>query len=468
MLGRANRVAGKLSTVDMPETRYARADDGVYLAYQVFGEGEHGFVGAPPIISNIEVLWEHPEGARFLRALGSFSRFVHYDKRGQGMSDRVAEVPTLEQRAADTRAVMDAAGIERAVVGGISEGGSTAAIFAATYPERVTGLALFGSFARLLAAPDYPIGFTAAAYAAANEAWVQGWGTRDTLTVSIVAPERVGDPQFLDFINRYERQSSTPSGLRAQLDWCGQLDVRSVLPSISVPTFVAHRRDDVLVPAPHGRWLAEHIPGARYVEYPGSEHVPYFGDNDGLIEELEELVTGHRSHGPTDRVLATVLFTDIVSSTEHASALGDREWHDLLDRHDAMAQRSVDRHGGRVVKTTGDGLLATFDGPARGIRCATELVHAAGQIDLRLRAGLHTGEVELRGDDVAGIAVHIGSRVASRAGPGEVLVSRTVKDLVAGSGITFDDCGEHELKGVPDRWQLLRVVDGGVGSSLGR
>jgi class 3 adenylate cyclase len=444
----------------VPETRYARADDGVYLAYQVLGDGDACFVGAPPIISNIETLWEHPEGARFLSAIGSFCRFVHYDKRGQGMSDRVAEVPTLERRAADTIAVMDAAGVDRAVVGGISEGGSTAAMVAATYPDRVTGVAMFGAFARMLEAPDYPIGWRREVFEVANQRWAAGWGTPDTLSVALVAPDRIGDRRFLDFVNRYERQSSTPSGLLAQLSWLRELDIRAILPVLDVPALVCHRTSDQLVPVAHGRWLGEHIAGARYVEFPGSEHVPWLGDNDEVIAEIEELVTGHRSGGRADRVLATVLFTDIVSSTEQATSMGDRQWHDLLDRHDAMARRIVARHGGRLVKATGDGLLATFDGPARGIRCATDLVHAAGQLDLAVRAGAHTGEVEVRGDDVAGIAVHIGSRVAAAATGGEVLVSRTVKDLVAGSGIAFEDRGEHELKGVPDRWQLYRVCPG--------
>ena len=443
----------------VPETRYARADDGVYLAYQEFGEGEQWFIGAPPIFSNIEVLWEHPEAARFLRSMGSFCRMVHYDKRGQGMSDRVAEVPTLEQRAADTRAVMDAVGADRAVVGGISEGGSTVAMVAATYPERVSGVALFGSFARVLWADDFPIGLDPERYDATVEAWSAAWGTPETLTVGLATPERVGDRRFLEWLNRFERQSSTPSGLHAQLSWLRTLDVRSVLPVISAPALVLHRTGDRLVPVEQGRYLAEHIPGARYVELPGTEHVPYFGESDEILAELEELTTGHRGTGRVDRVLATVVFTDIVSSTERATALGDRSWRDLLDRHDAMAQRIVERHGGRVVKSTGDGLLATFDGPARGIRCATDLVHAAEQLDVSLRAGAHTGEVEVRGDDVAGIAVHIGSRVAARAGGGEVLVSRTVRDLVVGSGIAFEAKGEHELKGVPDRWQLYRVAD---------
>ena len=449
---------GREAVSEIPETKYAQADDGVYLAYQAFGEGDDWLVGAPPIFSNVEVIWEDPEAARFLRRVASFCRFLHYDKRGQGMSDRVTEVPTLEQRSADLGAVMDAEGIERAVVGGISEGGSTAALFAATHPERTTGLVVFGAYARVLEAPDYP-GVSANAYQALMDAWSSRWGTPETLTIRLVRPERVGDTAFREWVNRFERQSSTPSGLRAQLDWIGDLDVRSVLPVIAVPTLVMHRTDDALVPLHYGRWLADHIPAARFVEIDGSAHVPYWDSAQPLVE-LEEFVTGRRSVSSADRALATVLFTDICGSTELASSFGDGAWRDLLERHDAMAQRIVDRFGGRVIKSTGDGLLATFTGPAQGIRCAGELVGAAEQLDVPVRAGLHTGEVELRGDDIAGIAVHIGSRVTERAGRGEVLVSRTVKDLVAGSGLTFERRGEYELKGVPDRWQLFRVIAG--------
>ena len=443
---------------EIPEIKYARADDGVYVAYQAFGEGEVWLVGAPPIISNVEVIWEDPEAARFLRSVASFCRFVHYDKRGQGMSDRVTEVPTLEQRAADLRAVMDAEGIERAVVGGISEGGATAALFAAMHPERTTGVVVFGAYARVLEAPDYP-GISPDAYQGLMDAWASRWGTPETLTVRLMAPENVGDAGFRDWVHRFERQSSTPSGLRAQLEWIRDLDVRSVLPVIDVPTLVMHRSDDPLVPLRYGRWLAHHITGAKFVEIDGSAHVPYW-DSAQAVAELEEFVTGRRGAGIVDRALATVLFTDICGSTDLASSFGDGIWRDLLERHDAMARRIVARFSGRVIKSTGDGLLATFTGPAQGIRCAVELVGAAEQLDVTVRAGLHTGEVELRGDDVAGIAVHIGSRVTARAGPGEVLVSRTVKDLVAGSGLIFERRGEYELKGVLDGWELFRAMAG--------
>jgi class 3 adenylate cyclase len=371
------------------------------------------------------------------------------------MSDRVTEVPTLEQRAADLRAVMDAEGIERAVVGGISEGGATAALFAATHPERTTGVVVFGAYARVLEAADYP-GVSADAYQALIDAWVSRWGTPETLTVRLLAPERVGDAAFRDWVHRFERQSSTPSGLRAQLEWIRDLDVRSVLPVIDVPTLVMHRRDDALVPLRYGRWLADHVTGAKFIEIDGSAHVPYW-DSAQAVAELEEFVTGRRGAGIVDRALATVLFTDICGSTELASSFGDGVWRDLLERHDAMARRIVARFSGRVIKSTGDGLLATFTGPAQGISCAVELVGAAERLDVPVRAGLHTGEVELRGDDVAGIAVHNGSRVTARAGPGEVLVSRTVKDLVAGSGLEFVDRGTHTLKGVPGEWQLYAV-----------
>jgi class 3 adenylate cyclase len=440
-----------------PVTKYAKGDDGVYLAYQVVGDGDVVFVGAPPIISNVEVIWEDPEANHFLQTVGSFCRFIHYDKRGQGMSDRVAEVPTLEQRAADLRAVMDAEGVERAVVGGISEGGTTAVLFAATYPERVTGLVTFGAFACLSEAPGYP-GIAPDVLEATGLAWQAGWGTPETRSVDLIAPDRAGDGRFLEWMNRYERQSSTPGGLRAQLRWLTELDVRPVVPVIRMPTLVMHRAGDRLIPRRLGRWLADAIPGARYVEVPGTEHVPYL--NNALpLAELEEFVTGRRAVGSSDRVLATVLFTDIVSSTERASALGDREWRAVLDRHDALADHVVERHRGRVVKSTGDGVLATFDGPARGIRAAREIVAAAADIDLDVRAGLHTGEIERRGDDVAGIAVHIASRVGALAQPREVLVSRTVKDLVAGSGLAFASRGEFDLKGIAERWELFRVVE---------
>ena len=442
----------------VPKTEYARTDDGVYLAYQVFGEGPACFIGAPPIVSNVEVIWEDPDCARFLERFSSFCRFVHYDKRGQGMSDRVDDVPTLERRAADMLTVMDAVGFDRAFIGGVSEGGTTAVMVAALYPERVQGMVLFGSAARFTRADDYPFGMPDEEAEDASQLWVSTWGTPETLTVPLVRPARVGDQRFLEWVNRLERQSSTPRGLEAQLRWALEIDIRQVLPVVSVPTLVNHRTDDVLVPVEHGRWLAANIPGARYVELPGSEHVPYWGDIDPVIAEYEEFITGQRSERPVERALATVVFTDIVGSTEHAVTVGDQPWRELLDRHDAMARRLVERHGGRVVNTTGDGLLATFDGPARGIRCAAELVHAAAEIDLPVRAGVHTGEVEVRGDDLAGIAVHIGARVAALADGGEVLVSRTVKDLVAGSAINFEFAGEHTLKGVPDTWQLYRVL----------
>jgi class 3 adenylate cyclase len=353
---------------------------------------------------------------------------------------------------------MDAAGIERAVVAGASDGGSTAVMLAATCPERVSALLLFGTFARLPVADDYPIGWAPQVGEQVADAWAASWGTADSISAALVRPEYIGDEQFCAWLRRFERQSSTPAGLRAQLQWAGQIDIRSILPTLSVPTTVMHFTGDPLVPVQFGRWLGEHIPGARYMEYPGREHVPYFGTYDEVNDDVEEFVTGRRSHARADRVLATVLFSDIVSSTDEAARMGDRQWHEVLDRHDAVANRLVESHGGRVVKSTGDGCLATFDGPARGIRCATELMTAAGELDLSIRAGLHTGEIELRENDITGIAVHIAARVSALADSGEVLVSRTVKDLVTGSGITFGDRGLYDLKGVPDRWQLLEVV----------
>ena len=439
----------------MPETKYAQASDGVYIAYQAFGEGDVTFVGAPGIISNVEVAWEDPEVADFLTRLGSFCRCVHFDKRGQGLSDRVAGVPTIEQRASDLQAVMDAEGLDRAVVGGISEGGTTAMFFAATHPERTLGLIVFGSFARVLEDVDYP-GQPVKQNEKVSDIWAERWGRPDTITPALVAPDRVADRSWIDWLNRYERQSCSPSGFRAQLEWARELDIRAVVPLIEAPTLVIQRAGDRIATPAMGRWLADHIPNARYAEVAGNEHMPFF-NIEGPLAEIEEFLTGHRPQPRVERVLATVLFTDIVGSTELASELGDHEWRGVLDRHDAMAARIVERFGGRVVKSTGDGLLATFTGPASGVRCAVELLGAAEQLGIRLRAGLHAGEVELRGDDVAGIAVHLAARVSGRAEGSEVLVTRTVKDLVAGSGIEFDDRGEHGLKGIPEPWQLLLV-----------
>jgi class 3 adenylate cyclase len=432
----------------VPETRYAR-NGKVHIAYQVFGEGEVTLVGLPGMVSNIELIWEDPESRHWLTRLSSFVRVVHYDKRGQGMSDRDSGVPTLDDRLGDLSAVLDAVGADRIALGGISEGGSTAAMFAATYPARVSHLALYCSFAHIEAALGDAV----------MPRWAECWGTPQTFTVPVMAPSKVGDPDFLRWVNRYERQTMTPRELLASWGWIREMDLRPILGSIQCPTLVLHRSGDRMVPVANGRYLAEHIPGARMVELEGDAHAPQWGDIETMLSLTEEFLTGrHSVTKPTERVLATVLFTDIVDSTARAAAVGDSAWRRVLDRHDSISRGTVEDCGGRLVKGTGDGVLATFDAPSRGLQCATALRSLLSDVGLAIRAGVHTGEVELRGDDVAGIGVHIAARVAALAGSGELLASRTVKDLVAGSGFAFDSRGVHSLKGVPEEWELLAVT----------
>ncbi len=432
----------------VPETRYARNGE-VHIAYQVFGEGEVTLVGLPGMVSNIELIWEDPESRRWLTGLGSFVRLVHYDKRGQGMSDRDSGVPTLDDRLGDLTAVLDAVGADRIALGGISEGGTTAAMFAATYPERVSHLALYCTFAHIEAALGDAL----------MPRWAKSWGTAETLTVPVMAPSKVGDLDFLRWINRIERQTTTPRGVLAAWRWIREMDLRPVLGSIQCPTLVMHRSGDRMVPVANGRYLAEHIPGAQMVELEGDAHAPQWGDIETVLSLTEEFLTGHHSTPKqTERVLATVLFTDIVDSTARAAAAGDSAWRQVLDQHDRISQSTVADCGGRLVKGTGDGVLATFDAPARGLQCANTLRSSLSDVGIAIRAGVHTGEVELRGDDVSGIGVHIAARVAALAGSGELLASRTVKDLVAGSGYAFDSRGVHSLKGVPEEWELLAVT----------
>jgi class 3 adenylate cyclase len=435
------------SSTWVPETRYARNGD-VHIAYQVFGEGEVTFVGLPGIVSNIEVAWEDPETRRWLLGLASFVRFVSYDKRGQGMSDRDSGVPTLDDRLGDLRAVLDAVGAERVALGGISEGGSTAAMFAATYPERVSALALHGSFANIDVARGDPF----------MHRWAESWGTPETWSVRAIVPSKQGDAGFLRWMNRFERQTTTPAGLLASWRWIRDVDLRPVLDAIQCPTLVVHRTGDRLVPVSFGRALAERIPGARLVELDGDTHAPQWGGVEAVLSLLEEFLTGHHPVPErTERVLATVLFTDIVDSTASAAALGDAAWRELLDRHDRISERTITEYGGRLVKGTGDGVLATFDAPARGLRCADMLRSSLADAGIAIRAGVHTGEIDLRGDDVSGIGVNIAARVAALAASGELLASRTVKDLVAGSDYAFASRGVHSLKGVPEEWELLAV-----------
>jgi class 3 adenylate cyclase len=428
----------------------------VNIAYQVIGEGPFDLVYVPGWISNIDLMWDEPAHARLLRRLASFSRLILFDKRGTGMSDPVSldRLPTLEQRMDDVRAVMDAAGSERAALFGSSEGGLMSVLFAATYPERTQALVALAIYAKRIWSPDYPWAPTPEARNAHIEDVEQNWGGE--MDISDLAPS--ADEAFRQRAVAYLRRSASPGAAVALLRMNTQIDVRDVLPTIRVPTLILQRIGDRDVHVDEERWIAEQIPGAKYVELPGDEHLIWAGDVDAVADEVEEFLTGVRPVQEPDRVLATVLFTDIVGSTERAAAVGDRRWRELVEEHHARVRRELERFRGRELDTAGDGFFATFDGPARGIRAACAIRDSIRALGLEIRAGLHTGECELTGEKVAGIAVNTGARVAATAAAGEVLVSSTVKDLVAGSGIAFEDRGEHELKGVGS-WRLYSVAD---------
>ena len=434
--------------IEAPETRYAKTADGIHIAYQVAGNGPRDLVFVPSAISHIECYWEEPSVGRYLSRLASFSRLMTFDKRGVGMSDRIEGVPTLEARMDDVRAVMDAAGSKRAFLCGMSEGGAIAAMFAATYPERVHGLVLFNAAMGNWLPPEFET--------QVDEYVQDHWGTGGSIDAG--APSVAGDEHIRAWSARVERLAASPATVAAILKMNTAYDARPVLPAISAPTLVLHTVGDLLVSVEQGRESADLVPGARYVELPGTDHLPFFQDPETSLGLIEEFVTGERYSVATDRVLATVVFNDIVSSTALASQLGDRGWKQTLDTYYAIVEQEVERFGGRLVKTTGDGTLMTFDGPGRAIRCAQAVRDRASRLDLELRTGCHTGEIELRGDDVTGMAVVIGQRVAALAGPGELLASSTVKDLVVGSGVEFEDRGEHELKGVPGSWKLFDVA----------
>jgi class 3 adenylate cyclase len=421
----------------------------------VVGEGDVDVILVPQWLSNIEDYWEHPAAAYFLRRIASFSRLIMFDKRGTGLSDTVPDTQTLEERMDDVLAVMDAVGSERAVLFGPSEGGPMAALFAATYPERCVSLILYGSLARWLQADDYPEGRPPAVVAAFGKAWIDGWGSGGSLRV--LAPSLAHDDGFRRWWGRFERHSVRPGMVGPILETINALDIRPVLPAIKVPTLILHRRGDRLVDVGNARYLASHIPSARYVELPGDDHIFFAGNSDALLDEIEEFVTGARGTHDLDRILATVMFTDIVSSTEHAARLGDRRWQHLMSDHDELFSNQISVYRGRTIRSTGDGVFASFDGPARAIRCALSLVDAARRLDVEIRAGLHTGECELAGDDLAGVTVHIGARIADLAEPHQVLVSGTVRDLVVGSNIPFRSQGVRALKGVPGEWPLYTV-----------
>jgi class 3 adenylate cyclase len=435
------------------QTKYAKSGD-VHIAYRVFGDGPRDIVLIPGTVSHVELYWEFPMNEYLLKRLTSFSRVIVFDKRGQGLSDRVAE-QTLEERIGDVVAVMDAAGSERATICGWSEGGAMSLMFAATYPERTSALVLYGAFASVQAEPwAVPDAQFELFLRSVEDHWGEG------ILVRLNAPSRVRDEAFVRWWAHLERAVASPGAILALLRANYEIDIRHILPSIHVPALILHRKGDALVPVEAGRYLAQNIPEAKYVELPGEDHLLQAFDEDVvdlLLDEIEEFITGGRHRPEPDRVLATVMFTDIVGSTEHASELGDRQWRELLGNYYAAVRKELTAFRGREVKTTGDGLLATFDGPGRAIRCASSIHERVRPLGLQIRSGLHTGECELIGDDVGGIAVHIAARVAATAGPGEVLVSSTVKDLVAGSRLRFADQGTCTLKGVPDEWRLYAV-----------
>ncbi len=434
-----------------PETRYARAGD-VHIAYQVVGDGSLDVVYVPPQLQQLEHLWAEPRVAAFFRRIARFARLILFDRRGTGLSDPIAARTTIEDTMEDLTAVLDAVGSERPALFAQAEGAPMAVLYAATHPDRTRALVLYAGMARMTGAPGYEWPGTPAEREARIAEIFAQWGEGGRL--DLIAPSFAGDLAMRSWFGKLERLSASPGALRLLFDIAGETDVRDVLPTVQVPTLLLHRRDDQVIDVRHSRYLAERIPGARYIELEGVDNLVVVGDSERILAEIETFLTGTHTPPEPERVLATVMFTDIVGSTETAARLGDRAWRDLLARHDELSRSQLARYRGRAVKSLGDGWLATFDGPARAIRCALELRESMRELGVELRAGLHTGECEAIGEDVGGLAVHIGARVGALAAPREVLVSNTVKDLVVGSGIDFADRGEHALKGVPGTWRL--------------
>ena len=440
-----------------PETRFAKAGD-LHIAYQVLGEGPIDLLFVPGWVSNVELAWEEPHQASFLRRLSEFSRLILFDKRGTGLSDPVSVVrpPTLEDRMADMNAVLDAVGSESSAVFGFSEGGSTAALFGATYPLRTKALVLWGTTPRITWDDDWPWGVTREEGISQLKSLEAG-NFHKYFGLDFFAPSFADDPELENWWSRYGRLSASPAMYIALMKTNGATDVRDVLPTINVPTLVLHRKDDKVFDARASHYLADKIPGARFVEFPGEDHWPWAGDAESALAEIQQFLVGTKPKPQVDRFLTTVLFTDIVDSTATAGRLGDRDWSNLLDVHDNFSKNELRQFGGKWVKSTGGGILATFDGPGRAVNCAKSIISRAREHGLQLRAGLHTGEAERRGDDVAGMAVHIAARVAAEARASEILVTTTVRDLVAGSELRFEERTTMPLKGVPGEWQLLSV-----------
>ena len=442
--------------MDRLETRYAKAPDGTSIAYQVVGDGPVDLVYASGIWSNVDLMWDLPPWAHFLERLASFSRLIVFDMRGVGLSDRGPEPPTLELQRDDIAAVMDAVGLESAMVFGGARAGTMSMLFAATHPDRTKALVLYAPVAKTVSTPDFPYGKSPEEQQWFFDRFVAEVGTG--LNLQLQGPSMVDDQRFVGWWARFERLVASPSAYEELARIFTDVDVREVLPAIHVPTLVIHRSGDRIVFERQVRFVAEQIEGARLVQLPGEDHLPFLGDANAILDEVEAFVTGARPAPRVDRVLATVLFTDIVGSTERQAALGDAGWKELVQRHHAAVREQLERFRGREQDTAGDGFYVRFDGPAQAIRCAQEIVRAVRPLGIEVRAGVHTGECELVEGKCSGLSVSIGARVMGRAGPSEVLVSQTVKDLVAGSGLSFEGAGEHELKGVPDRWRLYRVA----------
>jgi len=438
-----------------PETKYA-LNGSVNIAYQTFGDGPIDIVLVPGWISNMEVFWEEPRVARFFQRLGSFARVILFDKRGTGLSDRITDTPMLEERMDDVRAVMDVVGCSRAVLLGYSEGGPMCALFAATHPDRTQALVMIGSYARLLYAEDYPWGRTAEEQEKFLSAISRDWG--GPLDIEMRIPSIAKEEQGRNWWGKVLRNGASPRTALALTRMNGEIDVRHILPSVNVPTLIIHATGDKAIRVGAGRYLAENIPNAKLVELDTDDHVPFFERSNEILSAVEQFLTGKQVDVDVDRAVRTVLFTDIVDSTKTASNIGDERWKDMLELHNNTVRGQLAIHRGKEENYTGDGFFATFDGPARAIKCAEAIREAVKALGIEVRIGIHTGECELHGETVAGLAVHIGARVSAKAGANQILASQTVKDLVAGSGINFDEFGTFTLKGVPDEWCLYLVA----------
>jgi class 3 adenylate cyclase/pimeloyl-ACP methyl ester carboxylesterase len=441
-----------------PEISYAKSR-GLNVAYAVAGDGPLDLVVVPGFVSHLEAAFGQPAISNATRRLSSFARVIIFDKPGTGLSDPTPGPSTLEERMEDLTAVLDAVGSERAALFGVSEGAPMCALFAASHPERTEALIMYGSYAKGIAGDDYPWAPLQEQVDLGGEMIEEEWGTG--VMLEVYAPSKLDDPDFARWWAQYQRQAASPGMARATARLASEVDIREVLPAISVPTLILHRKHDSLWPVEGARYISEQIEGAELVELEGIDHFPFVGDSEAVFGEVESFLTGSRRMPEPERQLLTVMFTDIVDSTKRGAEMGDRLWHNLLDGHNEVVREQLERFRGREVSTAGDGFLATFDGPARGIACAEEITRAVRPLGIEVRAGLHTGEVEIRGEDIGGMTVNIGARISAMAGPGEVLVSGTVKDLVVGSDIEFEPRGSHPLKGVPGEWDVF-VATGAV------